>query len=309
MEPRERRVFFSLLVLSLLLLPAASRAQEQRTPSFEGRWAGVVIFQFAETEVDLVLQFNRREDGTWGGTITLPVQGMKDRALQKVEVNGYNATFVKGPTETFVGKLSPDGTMITGEFTQDGETYPYEVKRRTGSDPVPALQPLSADSGELKRMFNADAGKVRLLLLMSPTCGCRIAARTVQRHVLEAIDDDRLRVYVVWEPIKKNDNRAAAAESTPLMTDPRVTHFWTDSLQLAEALKAPIALEKSPAWDVFLLYSPDARWEDAVPRQSSFLHQLGDALPADRKFDGIKLAKEVRALLERKDAPAPAARP
>ncbi|MEA2562153.1 MAG: hypothetical protein QOH06_3657 [Acidobacteriota bacterium] len=308
MESRNRRAF-ALLVLSLLLLPLASWAEGQQAPSFEGRWAGVVIFQFAETEVDLIFQFDRRPDGTWGGTLTSPIQGMKDRALQKVEVNGSDIAFVKGPTETFVGKLSADGSMITGEFTQDGESYPFELERRTGPDPVPALQPLAADSSELKRRFNADHGKVRLLLLMSPTCGCRIAARVVQRHVLEQIEDDRLRVYVVWEPIKKNDDRNAAVESTALMTDPRVTHFWTDSLQLAEALKAPIALEKSPAWDVFLLFAPDARWEDAVPKPSSFLHQLGDALPADRKFDGIKLAGEVYALLARQDGKVSTQRP
>jgi hypothetical protein len=211
MEPRKRRAC-ALLALLFLLLPVASRAEGPQAPGFEGLWAGVVIFQFAETEVDLVFRFDRQADATWRGTVTLPVQGMKDRPLQKVEVNGSDITFVKGPTETFVGKLSPDGTMITGEFTQDGEAYPFELERRSGNEPVPPLQQLSADSGELKRMFNADAGKVRLLLLMSPTCQCKIAARVVQRHVLEQIDDDRLRVYVVWEPIKKDDDRAAAVD-------------------------------------------------------------------------------------------------
>src|SRR5216683_6713508 len=50
--------------------------------------------------------------------------------------------------------------------------------------------------------FNQDVGKVRLIVLVDPTCPpCRWGASEIEQKVLETIHSDRLAVYVVWIPV------------------------------------------------------------------------------------------------------------
>jgi hypothetical protein len=119
----------------------------------------------------------------------------------------------------------------------------------------------------------------------------------VQKYVLNEIPDDRLRVYLVWGPMLGEEKEEDARNATIHMTDPRVTHFWTASHQLAEAVDGPLGIEGSRAWDTFLLFGPDARWDGAFPTPSSVMH-VGKPLPLERRLNAEKLAQEVRGRLE-----------
>src|SRR5262245_58864764 len=54
----------------------------------------------------------------------------------------------------------------------------------------------------LKDQFNADVGKVRVLVIGDPTCPpCRHGASTIQDNVVQKFATDKLAVYVVWVPL------------------------------------------------------------------------------------------------------------
>ena len=62
--------------------------------------------------------------------------------------------------------------------------------------------PFSSDLAELRTRFNADRGKVRLLMLLSPTCPmCVGGASVVQMQVLATVKSPDVRAYAVWVPI------------------------------------------------------------------------------------------------------------
>ncbi len=62
-------------------------------------------------------------------------------------------------------------------------------------EPDQQLQPL-------KNQFNADIGKVRVLVIGDPTCPpCRHGASVIQESVLSKFSTDKLAVYVVWVPL------------------------------------------------------------------------------------------------------------
>jgi hypothetical protein len=64
------------------------------------------------------------------------------------------------------------------------------------------------------------------------------------------------------------------------------------------AVPDPLGIDKELAWDVFLLYPLQARWEAKPPRPNYFMcGRDGLKLPADLKFDGLSLAEQVRRLL------------
>lgn len=124
-----------------------------------------------------------------------------------------------------------------------------------------------------------------------------MGARVVQRHVMNRIKDDRLRVYVVWSPIRDGDNEAAARDAMQYLVDPRVRHFWVKDLFLSESLKKPLRLQKDFAWDVYLLYPPKATWSDSLPAPLLGMQLDREEMPAGTTLNGLKLAEEIQKLL------------
>ena len=119
---------------------------------------------------------------------------------------------------------------------------------------------LSADAEPLRSAFNADAGKVRLLMYVSPTCGgCLRGASAIQKEFLSEDGDSRLAVYVMWAP--RNGARESHVDRvTRLVTDERAAHYW----DAHDAVGAPIdaAMELvGPCAGIFMLYGPEASWD------------------------------------------------
>jgi hypothetical protein len=85
----------------------------------------------------------------------------------------------------------------------------------------------------------------------------------VQREILEANEEADIRVYAVWVP-SLGGTQDAAELSQRVLPDPRVLHYW-DEEALTSAWFAEIVEHSSvPAWDVYYLYDPDAKWS-AIP--------------------------------------------
>ncbi len=100
-----------------------------------GHWEGAIELPGQKLAVDL--DFAKQADGTWKGDISIPAQGAKDLPLSGIKAEGADVTFaiagVPGDP-TFKGKIGAEGAKITGQFTQGGGTFPFEVVR--GEDPV-----------------------------------------------------------------------------------------------------------------------------------------------------------------------------
>ena len=147
----------------------------------------------------------------------------------------------------------------------------------------------------LRAAFNATPGTVRIVLIVSPTCGaCLRGAADIQAEVFDTIDSPDLRGFVVWVP-KLNGREDNVAEATHTISDPRVTHYWDGDGYLVHAYDADLDLGQD-AWDVYLLYGPDARWDDArPPAPRSWMHQLSDV--EHPTLDAATLATQTRAAL------------
>ena len=131
----------------------------------------------------------------------------------------------------------------------------------------------------------------------------------VRQHVLEAIDDNDLKVYVVWEPILRTDSEAAARVSSGFLRDDRVVHYWASSRAVGERFQGAIGLEGEPAWDVYLIYDRGVRWDDRPPEPAAFMHQLGGRLPEEFRLNGPELTERVLRSLEVADQVPPSSEP
>ncbi len=161
---------------------------------------------------------------------------------------------------------------------------------------------LDRDLGDFKSAFNADAGKLRLVMYVSPTCGgCLRGAKQAQENVLATIDSSELAAYVVWAP--KNGGRERHVDRVlHLVTDARATQYWDGSGAAVDAYDAMFGIEGRPCAGVFMLYPADAVWDGNSPPAPAYFedaHAREFARTAGPQFDGSRLAKQARQLLDK----------
>ncbi len=120
----------------LFFMVAAAAPLLQAAPAdLAGHWEGAIVLPTAKLEI--ALDFAKNPDGSWKGDITIPLQNIKHMALATIATDGAKASFaipgIPG-NPAFAGAFSPDGSKISGDFTQGGQKFPFELAR--GADPV-----------------------------------------------------------------------------------------------------------------------------------------------------------------------------
>jgi hypothetical protein len=172
---------------AILVLCAALAAGPARAAGLEGLWEGLMVYQPAEVEVEFTVELARAADGRLVGTIDVPNQRLAFYPLDSATQEGERGTFAfswKAPhateraTITYSGTLAEGGKRFAGEVVESDAPdtrVPFSMTR-LGDPGTPRKEPrevpvrnLSPNGAELKDVFNADAGKTRLLLLLSPT--------------------------------------------------------------------------------------------------------------------------------------------
>lgn len=118
----------------------------------------------------------------------------------------------------------------------------------------------------------------------------------VQESVLDKVNSDNVRVYVVWTPVLREDNRTAARQSISYITDGRATHFWDEDKSLGRTFGELVELprQRGLAWDIYFVFDVEAEWTDSPPKPAEWMHQL--ALD-ERLLNGDKLRKSIEKLL------------
>jgi len=174
-----------------------------------------------------------------------------------------------------VALLAASSTVWCGEIPA--------VVKQAAARPATGLVDLGKeDLGKLRRAFNDSLGDVRMLLILSPSCpGCQEGSRDVQKQILDKIDFDHLKVFVVWFPLLDADNRDVAVRTSATFTDPRVSQFWMSDWTLGnlygKVLPFPKDYKYHVAVDVYLIFDEKQTWRsDAVPKPASFMHRLGE---------------------------------
>jgi hypothetical protein len=132
---------------------------------------------------------------------------------------------------------------------------------------------------QLKQRFQQDAGKVRLVALLSPVCpACRRGFADMQ-NVLKEIPDKQLRAHIVWLPMFPGDSRSWAQTRSDEFKDERLTYYWDGDRLTGEEWNKALGIDRT-AWDVYFLYGSGSVWDGAAPAPSFWMHQLGGVTKA-----------------------------
>jgi hypothetical protein len=183
---------------------------------------------------------------------------------------------------------------------------------------------LDDQGGQLRADFNRKVGAVRLLFVVDPICPtCLRGLDDMNRDLLERTVDPRLQTFVVHEPVLGTAraapwSRVAKGQDIPkaaqLLHNPQVQHYWNPSGAFGQLLSQAVGLKNDEhpvyAWDVWLIYGPEAKWEGTnPPRPRLLMNQLG-ALRGSTEFprlDSHVFAQHVQALLAQLPRTAPPA--
>lgn len=85
------------------------------------------------------------------------------------------------------------------------------------------------------------------------------------------------------------------AKAAGVIPDRRALHFWDGDKLVGEAYQ-PLLETPDEAWDVWMLYDKEARWEgEAPPRPAWWEHNLYD-MPPERNLDADRFARKAAAL-------------
>lgn len=174
MRPRPP-ILRPLLTLAASALAAAA-AHAAESP-IEGRWVGAILFEEGRIELDMVARIDRGDDGGWSAAIDMPLVGVENRPVDSIEVAGAAVTLRfdlgdDGDERVLEGRLDSEGDTLTGTFTQGSRSSPVYLERRAApSGPAPAVEVTELPPGleGLREQFERDRGRVRLLLLLSPS--------------------------------------------------------------------------------------------------------------------------------------------
>ena len=157
---------------------------------------------------------------------------------------------------------------------------------------------LLTDFASLLEVFEQDKGSVRLVALLSPSCGYCIKGYRYMRKILDEISDERLKMYIVWEPMLSGDSRNLAAKMARKVDDPRMVYQAWDEEKVTGKAWAEVMSIGQVAWDVYLLYEADAEWRDGRPSQPGYWQHQG-AGGRDNWLDYDNLKANIEQMLAR----------
>jgi hypothetical protein len=140
-------------------------------------------------------------------------------------------------------------------------------------------------TNEFRDEFNRASDRLRVVALLSPTCGiCQKGQRVVESVFSKYPQDARLRGFVVWLPMLPTDTQQYAGAQAGSFVDSRVSQQW-DGERTSGALLAHTLGLKGTAWDIYLLYAPGVRWSgDQPPTPTFWMHQLREESGADQRI-------------------------
>ena len=178
---------------------------------------------------------------------------------------------------------------------------------------TPTYTVLDDQASQLRADFNRKIGSVRLLFVVDPICpGCLRGLADMNRDLLKDTADPRLQVFVVHEPVLGVARfapwlRVAGGSDVPkaaqLLENPNVQNYWNPTGAFGRLLSKAVGLKNGEgqvyAWDVWLLYGPDAKWDGIdPPRPRLLMHQLGALRGTEfPHLDSQVFAKQVQTLL------------
>lgn len=204
-------------------------------------------------------------------------------------------------------RIFPVALMVTGLLVL---TSGYAKGAASGAATYTVLDD---QASQLRADFNRESASVRLLFVVDPICPtCLRGLADMNRDLLRSTADPRLQVFVVYEPVLgflyhipglKPAGSKDVPKAAQLLQNPNVHNYWNPTGAFGRLLSTAVGLKNGNhqvyAWDVWLIYGPEAKWIGAGPPRPVLLMRQLKELNGTRfpHLDSRVFARQVRTLL------------
>ena len=167
------RAFIRMLLVTSLLLVAATSVPAQTGVDPSGHWDGTIHAPTMEVVIGIDLAPNAK--GQLTGTFAQPAEGIKGLPLSEVTVKGQSIRLLLKAGSgggTFEGTVSADGKSIAGDFimAEGGHALPFTLTRTGAASiaPAPKSPPIAkALEGSWNGTLDAGGRQMRVVVKMA----------------------------------------------------------------------------------------------------------------------------------------------
>jgi len=165
---------------------------------------------------------------------------------------------------------------------------------------------LDDQGSQLRADFNRSVGSVRLLFVVDPICPtCLRGLDDLNDALLGRTQDPHLQTFVVHVPVLHPQAQPRdIPPAAQLLHNTHVRNYWNPSGAFGNLLSRAVGLKSGDrqvyAWDVWLIYGPEAKWDGSDPPRPRLLMQQLGALHGSTEFpylDSQVFAQQVKTLL------------
>jgi mercuric ion transport protein len=153
------------------------------------------------------------------------------------------------------------------------------------------------DMNQLKSEFNKQPENTRFIAILSSTCKwCLQGAESVQKAIVEKMADKNISVIIVWTNMLNSDEENTAYRAASFFKQKDITQFFDQENKFGDIAAKAINPKGEQAWDIYMYFDKDSRWDKTLPRPFEYVHQLGPSTTwADQTkyFCGSNLTKRL----------------
>lgn len=158
-----------------------------------------------------------------------------------------------------------------------------------------------SDVNEIKKKFNQQTGKTKFVAILSSTCGwCLQGAESVQKTIIEKATDKNISVIIIWTNMLKTDDQRSAYKAASLFKDPNITQFFDSENKFGDVVAQRLNPQGKKAWDVYMFFDKDTKWNNDFPRPFEYAHQLSSTVnpwvDSTKYFCGSELTKRLNEI-------------
>jgi copper chaperone CopZ len=155
---------------------------------------------------------------------------------------------------------------------------------------------------EIQKAFNEQTGKIKFVAILSSTCGwCLQGAESIQKTVLEKVNDKNISVMIIWTNMLKTDDQSSAYKAASLFKDPNIVQFFDAKNKFGDVVARRLNPNGKKAWDIYMFFDKDTQWSTDFPRPFEYAHQLSSTIHSwvdtTKYFCGADLTKRLEEIM------------
>ncbi len=153
------------------------------------------------------------------------------------------------------------------------------------------------DVSQIQKTFNQYPKKTKFVAILSSTCKwCLQGAESVQQAIIENMAKKDLSVIIVWTNMLQSDKENTAFRAASLFKNKNIVQFYDAENKFGDVAAKAINPSGAQAWDIYMFFDKDSKWNKTLPRPFEYAHQLGPSrtwVDQTKYFCGSKLTERL----------------